>query len=238
MRDIHQGSLQAEANTMDLDAIVERFEAAWQMGRAPQVVDFLPEFDGPQRRAVLVELAHVDLEYRIKSGQSAHVADYLRPFPTLVKLDGARGLLAWEQELRHRAAPGRMSCAGARVAQPEIPGYEILGTLGRGGMGIVYKARHIRLNRLCALKMILAGSLAAPERILRFMTEAEITARLRHPNIVQIYHFGTHADGPFLELEYVGERSLASRLDGTRWSPREAAGLVEQIARAIDEARR
>jgi WD40 repeat protein/tRNA A-37 threonylcarbamoyl transferase component Bud32 len=123
-------------------------------------------------------------------------------------------------------------------APPAISGYEILGELGRGGMGVVYKAREVLLNRPCALKMILAGAHATSEAAARFLTEAEAIARLQHPHIVQIHHIG-EADGlPFFELEYVSGGSLDQALDGTPWPPRRAARLTEQLARGITEAHR
>ena len=124
----------------------------------------------------------------------------------------------------------------ARWALPSIPGYEIEGVLGRGGMGIVYRARQVMLNRIVALKMILAGEHAGHEASVRFLSEAEMVAKLRHPHIVQIYGFGAHDDRPYLELEYLEGGSLAQRLDGTPWPPAQAAGLLETLARAIDQA--
>jgi eukaryotic-like serine/threonine-protein kinase len=121
---------------------------------------------------------------------------------------------------------------------PVVPGYEVLGELGRGGMGVVYRARQVRLNRPCALKMILAGDHAAPEALARFMTEAEAVARLRHPNVVQIHHIAEHDGRPYVELELVEGGSLEARLDGTPWPPREAVRLVEALARTIAEAHR
>ena len=100
-------------------------------------------------------------------------------------------------------------------------------------MGVVYKARQVRLNRLVALKMILAGDHAGPEAAVRFLAEAEAVARLQHPHIVQIYAIGEHDGRPYFALEYVDGGSLADRLDGTPWPPREAARLVETLARAI-----
>src|ERR1700733_12849466 len=126
----------------------------------------------------------------------------------------------------------------SRPKPPEVPGYEILGELGRGGMGVVYKARQRRLNRVVALKMILAGDYAGPDAVDRIMAEAEIVARLQHPNIVQIYGIGDCDGRPYVELEYVGGGSLADRLDGTPWPPRSAARLVESLAMAMAEAHR
>jgi eukaryotic-like serine/threonine-protein kinase len=121
---------------------------------------------------------------------------------------------------------------------PKVDGYEILGELGRGGMGVVYRAREILLNRPCVLKMILAGAHADAESIVRFLAEAESVARLQHPNVVQIHRIG-EADGlPFFELEYVDGGSLDQRLDGTPWKARAAAELAEAVSRAISEAHR
>jgi serine/threonine protein kinase len=133
-------------------------------------------------------------------------------------------------------APARPISAAAK--QPSVNGYEILGELGRGGMGVVYKARQLGLNRLVALKMILAGSYAEPKAIARFRSEAEAVARLQHPNIVQIHEIGEAEGKPFFSLEYVEGGSLAARLDGTPWLARPAAQLVKTLAEAMDVAHR
>src|SRR6202034_3514072 len=109
---------------------------------------------------------------------------------------------------------------------------------GRGGMAIVYKARQTKLNRTVALKMNLAGEHAGHEASVRFLSEAETVAKLRHPNIVQIFSFGDHDDRPYLELEYLEGGSLSQKLDGTPWLPERAASLIEILARAIAEAHR
>jgi eukaryotic-like serine/threonine-protein kinase len=130
------------------------------------------------------------------------------------------------------------SCSPRERPRPVIDGYEILGELGRGGMGIVYRARHVRLNRPCVLKMILAGDHAGPQAIARFLAEAKAVARLRHPNVVLIHHVGEAAGLPFFELEYVEGGSLDLQLDGTPWPPGRAAALVEALAQGVAEAHR
>jgi len=117
-----------------------------------------------------------------------------------------------------------------------VPGYQILEVLGRGGMGIVYKARQFSLKRLVALKMILAGSQAEPPEVARFLKEAEIIAQLKHPNVVEIYDLGTFEDRPFFSLELLEGGSLSARLKAEPQPPREAAQLIETLARAIQAA--
>jgi WD40 repeat protein len=123
-------------------------------------------------------------------------------------------------------------------AAPAVPGYEILGELGRGGMGVVYRARQVGLNRLVALKVLLGGGHASPEEQVRFHTEAEAIARLRHPNIVQVYETGAHEGAQYFALEYVEGGSLADHLRGRPLPPRTAAGLIEVLARAVHAAHR
>jgi serine/threonine protein kinase len=123
-----------------------------------------------------------------------------------------------------------------QLGPPQVAGYEILGELGRGGMGVVFRARHMRLNRIVALKMILGGSLAGPEELIRFRTEAEAVARLQHPNIVQIHEIGEHQGQPYFSLEFCAAGSLATHIRGIVLPPLEAARLVETLARAMQVA--
>jgi urea transport system substrate-binding protein len=114
-----------------------------------------------------------------------------------------------------------------------VPGYEILGVLGHGGMGVVYKARQTGLHRLVALKMLLAGTQARPRDQARFRIEAEAVARVQHPNIVQIYDIGESEGRPYFALEFVEGGSLAARIRGTPQTAEAAARLVETLARAM-----
>jgi tetratricopeptide (TPR) repeat protein len=125
---------------------------------------------------------------------------------------------------------------GSAAAPVQVPGYEILGELGRGGMGVVYKARQTSLGRLVALKMILAGVHASPAQLARFRTEAEAVARLQHPNIVHIYEIEEQEGRPCLSLEFVEGQSLAQKLSASPQPPRQAAKLVEVLARTMHYA--
>jgi formylglycine-generating enzyme required for sulfatase activity len=131
-------------------------------------------------------------------------------------------------------APTGSVAPGATIAS--VPGYEIVRELGRGGMGVVYQARHIKLNRPVALKMILSGSHAGAADLARFQTEAEAIARLQHPNIVQVYEVGEHEGKPYFSLEFCGGGSLEKKLAGTPLPPQEAAALIETLARATQAA--
>ncbi|MCE9561115.1 MAG: serine/threonine protein kinase [Planctomycetes bacterium] len=119
---------------------------------------------------------------------------------------------------------------------PTVPGYEILGEVGRGGMGVVYKARQLSLNRPVALKMILAGNHAGTIERERFRREAEAVATLQNPHIVQIFEIGESNGHLYLALEFVEGGNLAQHIKNAPWNAREAAELVELIARAVQYA--
>jgi hypothetical protein len=128
------------------------------------------------------------------------------------------------------------ACLAAVAGWPTPPGYEIEGELGRGGMGVVYRARQVQLNRTVALKMIRDSSLAGVEERVHFLAEAEAVAAVRHPGIGQIHDFGSHNSLPFFALEFCPNGSLEKKLAGKPLSGREAAHLMEQVARAIHAA--
>jgi WD40 repeat protein/tetratricopeptide (TPR) repeat protein/tRNA A-37 threonylcarbamoyl transferase component Bud32 len=117
-----------------------------------------------------------------------------------------------------------------------VAGYEVLGELGRGGTGVVYKARQARPARVVALKLLLGAGGAGAERQARLLAEADALARLQHPHIVQVFEVGRHQGTPFLVLEYMAGGSLAQRLSGAPQPAREAARLAECLARAVEHA--
>ncbi len=124
------------------------------------------------------------------------------------------------------------------VAPQSFGDYEILGELGRGGMGVVYRARQVSLNRTVALKLILAGQLASPAEVRRFQNEAEAAARLDNPGIVPIYEVGEHDGRHFLSMKLVEGEPLSARLGKLRaqQSPRQMATLVSRVAQAVHYA--
>jgi tetratricopeptide (TPR) repeat protein len=131
---------------------------------------------------------------------------------------------------------GDTDATAPRTRLPQIPGYEVETVLGSGGMGVVFRARHLALGRTVAIKMLLAGAFAGPSELARFRREAEALAGLRHPNIVQIYDAGEVDGHPYFTMELVDGGSLASRDSATPQPARQPAKLVATLARAVQFA--
>ena len=127
----------------------------------------------------------------------------------------------------------RLGNRGTETVPGTVAGYEILSVLGRGAMGVVYKARQRGLQRLVALKMILSGEHASEHEMGRFRSEANAVAQLQHPNIVQIYEVGEDGGRPFFSLEFVDGLPLDQKIRGTLLPPEQSAILVRQLAEAM-----
>src|SRR5262249_21302674 len=137
-------------------------------------------------------------------------------------------------------APTRRSPGGETPTeldlQATIGEYELIEEIARGGMGVVYRARHRGLKRLVALKMILSGQMATDEERQRFLREAELAANLDHPNIVPIYEVDEQGDRPYFSMKLIEGESLSRRIGRFRDDPRAAARLVSILARAVHYA--
>src|SRR5439155_13841473 len=114
--------------------------------------------------------------------------------------------------------------------------YELLEEIARGGMGVVYRARQISLNRTVAVKMILVGQLASAADVKRFRAEAEAAANLQHPNIVTIHEVGEHDGQHYFSMDYVEGRSLADVIRANPLSAKQAAQVVKTVAEAVEYA--
>jgi serine/threonine protein kinase/tetratricopeptide (TPR) repeat protein len=125
------------------------------------------------------------------------------------------------------------SAKSVPTVMPAVAGYELLGELGRGGMGVVYKARQIKLNRLVALKMVLSGAHASQTQLDRFFVEAEAVGQMVHPNIVQIHEVGEHDGLPYFSLEYVDGGCLSETIARKPMGAKSAAELIATLARAM-----
>ena len=230
---------------------------AWQRGERLLVEHLMsqsPELTVDDES--LLELICAELLLREEAGEIPTAAEYIARFPRLTvalqrqfevhqllgSLDGLRSMsLLLSGDLGSDDATDRAVKtvdSGLDGAFPEADGYQILRELGRGGMGVVYQARHLQLNRIVALKMIRDSALAGSAVRERFRVEAKAVARLQHPNIVQIYDYSELGGVPFFSLEYVAGGSLA---EFARHQPQPIAAsvlLVEKLARALDHAHR
>jgi hypothetical protein len=260
------GSSSSNASLLErIDAICAGFDEAWKQGQRPEIEEYLESVPEPERSKLFEELLKMELAYRRRSQETFTDKEYRQRFPGQAgvidvmfapaaergaKADSAaaganRHAFAADTDIHEqRTDPGQHSEGSkdnsTRASHPAdlplLPGYEILGELGRGGMGVVYKARQVRLQRLVALKMILAGAHAGPQELARFRREAEAVAQLQHPHIVQIYEVGEQKGQPYFSLEFVDGGSLAQKLAGTPLPAYQAAQLVETLARAVHAA--
>jgi WD40 repeat protein len=243
------------------EAIVRHFEEAWRGDSPPALEDFIPA-DAPVSEALLFELLHVDLDLRLRRGDPARVEHYLARHPGIeeagpafVELIVAEFALrsCWEDGAateeyparfpRHaEALRARLGIEGGSGSQesregwPDVPGYELLRELGRGGMGVVYQARQGVLGRVVALKTLLPGGTSSAQEVDRFRREAEALASLDHPNIVPIYEVGEVDGRPYFSMKYFPGGNLAQLPRGPGTDPRPHAGLVAAIARAVHHA--
>jgi predicted ATPase len=246
---------------------IKRFEHAWHQSPRPMIDDYL-QVGNPLRSRVLIELVHIELELRLKSGEILRVEEYLTRFPELiVNRTAIFELIAAEHELRRRREPDLtldeylrrfpqyQTELTERIARPtvavcdrphypadpcaeamaEVPGFELLGLLGRGGMGVVYKARQKSLDRPVALKFLPQECAKDSLWLARFRHEASTASALNHPNICTIHDTGESDGRPFLSMELVEGKTLEA-LVGLRRPVQELARLLKQAARALAAA--
>jgi serine/threonine-protein kinase len=228
-----------------LDQVLKEQRQRWRQGERVLVESYRDAQPALcAERDVLLDLIYNEILLREEDGEQPRLEEYRQRFPQFAEelalqfeVDGALDAIlpadASDRATVREAAP--LAAEDSVDPLPSLPGYEILQVLGRGGMGVVYKARQISLNRVVALKMILGGAYAGRHVLARFRIEAETVARLQHPHIVQVYEIGAHDGRPFMALEFV-DGSLAKRLGGTPRPARQAAQWLETLARAVQYA--
>jgi tRNA A-37 threonylcarbamoyl transferase component Bud32 len=214
----------------------------WRRGERTPVEALVAAASPPAADEDVLDLIYAEIVAREEIGEAPALDEYLRRFPQyaepLRRQFAVHRMLAlpqWSSATADEApTPAPLHADGPLPAAPLC--YEILAELGRGGMGVVYKARQLKLGRLTALKVIGGGGRASEEQLRRFRAEAVAAARLQHPGVVQIYDVGEHEGRPFVALEYVDGGSLADRLRGAPLPARVAAELLLPLARAVHYA--
>jgi tetratricopeptide (TPR) repeat protein len=226
-------------------ALCADLRARRRRGERVRVEDYLEQY--PELRQdpeQVLDLIYQEVMLREEAGEAPQLADYLRRFGALepqlrpiFEVHEAINLLPPEGlSCRSSGPPEKPPPPPPPSGLPAVPGYDVLGELGRGGGGVVYKARQHGLRRLVALKMLPAGADAWPATTVRFRAEALLAARLQHPNIVQVYEIGTHEGRPFFAMELVEGGNLAVRSAGNPQPVADAARLVATLARAVHAA--
>jgi WD40 repeat protein/tRNA A-37 threonylcarbamoyl transferase component Bud32 len=233
------------ASARRLDAACTRFEAAWKAPTPPRIEDFLDGWSGPDRRTLLRELVLLDVDYRSPRGMGGE--DYAARFPEFDpawlghEASDRRALAVSPDALPTASLPpiadeAPTLDAGAPAVPRTFGNYELLAEMGRGGMGVVYKARQRGLNRDVALKVILAGQLASEQAVQRFRTEAENAASLEHPHIVPIYEVGEQDGLPFFSMKLIEGGPLSRHVARFTADPQAAARLMVTAAHAVHHA--
>jgi serine/threonine-protein kinase len=230
-----------------VNAACRRFEAAWHGGGRPRIEDYLADRPDPARPALLAELLALELAYRLRDGEAPAAEDYRARFPgDDTVIDEAFRTLAPstvrpppipDEATVPEQAPRRAPGDGAAAGPPAVPGYEVLGRLGQGGMGDVWRGRDRRLRRDVAVKVMRAELAGWPQLARRFLEEAQVTSQLAHPAIPPVHELGELPGGrPYFVMKLVKGQTLADLLEARKGPADDRPRLLavfEQVCQGV-----
>jgi serine/threonine protein kinase len=259
-----------QLTSAQIDDLCDRFESACKAGQAPRVEDFVADFGETDRQVVVRELLFIEHAYRCRNGHPPTDTEFHRRFPDLKDLvdevlyHGAGHGMETEYHAGHTrdfhsqpeaVGGGHPALAGdsllealpvdeieATTLRPTLGDYELLEEIGRGGMGIVFRARQKSADRIVAVKILRRDKLselspdARETMIERFRTESQSTAQLEHDNIVPVYEVGNANGLHYYSMKFIEGESLADLIKDRPLDNRTAAELIEPIARALAAA--
>jgi tRNA A-37 threonylcarbamoyl transferase component Bud32/tetratricopeptide (TPR) repeat protein len=240
-----------------LEGVLDEQSACWDRGERLGAEEFFGRFpalrDDPQ---AAVDVIYQEFLLRHGLGEKPRAEEYIRRFHALSSLlihqfavdaalrsaeattgvpgDGENGHAAQEKDGTSTAEGDAGS--GGKVSSAFFPGYEFIAVIGRGGMGVVYKARDAKLGRIVAIKTITELEPAKPNLLGRFLDEAQAAARLQHPNIITVHAISEHNGHPYFALEFIDGGDLKKKLADKPMAPRQAAELIEILAHAVHAA--
>ncbi|MFO0890676.1 MAG: serine/threonine-protein kinase [Isosphaeraceae bacterium] len=232
----------------------EQFESLWREGRARRLEESIAEAPPGDREGLFAELLALEIELRRESRERPSPQEYRERFPQFQpQVEAAfrspgggpragESTVQWDHSdcfadtSGGEGMPNRIGGRNGKECPERLGDYELLEEIARGGMGVVYKGRHVALKRVVAVKMILSGAMATPEERARFRREAEAAANLDHPNIVPIYEVRDHDGILYFSMKLIDGGSLAQCTPEFRDAPRRVARLLVSIARAVDFA--
>lgn len=227
-----------------IDAACDRFEAELRQNKRASIEAFLHEAPAADRPHLLRELIILEIDFRYQQGESFQANEYKQRFEG-IDVDWLASSIDRISQL-----PKRNSAADTPTITPSdktlawdgqqlvhyFGDYELLSEIARGGMGVVYRARQVSLDRTVAIKRVLSGNLASRDEIERFYAEARMAAQLDHPNIVPLFEVGNHDGQHYLSMGFVEGSSLDRLTTDVLLEPREAARIMVTVARAVQYA--
>ncbi len=218
-----------------IDQLCDEYEDAWQSGIPRSIEEMLQIVPEYLRPFLFKALLPVELELRRARGEEPSLGDYHARFPYFNESETA-DYSSWKAAEVDAFEKGDNSTRDVPEKIRYLGDYELLQEIARGGMGIVYKAKQVSLNRIVAIKLILLAEYTTKENIARFRREAQAAANLKHPNIVAVHEIGLHEGNNYISMDYIEGESLADRLDDGPLSAEDATNILIPVANAIQYA--